>query len=179
MALPPAHPRRRPAALLAGAAPLGLALAAWLAAGPAAADVLPGVKPECAEGSVPRQDHAGAWCEPTTCDPDQGCGQGNTCRPIKLCIETERYESWRGSNRTELIRKIARGPCEPDGSCVRPAECESTTRCAPGTTGMALPELPKEIPGCAAAPAMPSAPGALVAGSLLAGLAAAWRRRRR
>jgi MYXO-CTERM domain-containing protein len=44
---------------------------------------------------------------------------------------------------------------------------------------MALPELPKEIPGCAAAPAMPSAPGALVAGSLLAGLAAAWRRRRR
>lgn len=163
-----------PAVRLAAAA--ALALAAGLGPGRAAADVLPGVKPECPEGSVPKETHVGAWCEPTTCDPDQGCAQGNACRPVALCIETERYQSWR-SGKADLIRTIARGPCEPDGSCVRPAVCEQTTRCAPAPAKMI--EMPKQMPSCAAAPPVPGAPAALVAGSLLAGIAAALRRRRR
>jgi hypothetical protein len=150
------------------------AIAAWLAPGLAAADLIVGVDPECPEGSRPRRDHLGAFCEPTACDPDQGCGDAGACRSKALCVETERYHP-RGDRGAENIRRIARGPCEPDGSCVRPAVCESAPRCGSGADTPSW----RDRARCAAAPGIPELPATASLGALLAAAAAAWRRRRR
>lgn len=166
-------PRRPPGR---AAAITALVIAASLAPAPAAADVLPPTSPECPEGSVPKKTHAGSWCEPTACDPDQGCGQGQQCRPVALCVETERYHSF-GEGSAEQLRRIARGPCQADGSCARPAVCESATRCATRVT--AADGWRTKI-GCAAtsgAAPDPEPPWLIAAGTLLLLALAALRRR--
>ncbi|WP_156339114.1 hypothetical protein [Chondromyces crocatus] len=155
-----------------GALALALGLGVWLAPSGAEADVLPPLRPECPEGSVARQDHTGTHCEPTTCDPDQGCTKGQSCRRVALCIETERYHPLK-AGAGEQLRQIARGPCEADGSCARPATCETTPRCVPGaeTTGW------RSRLGCAAAPGMPGGHGVVLLGGLVAALAVVFRGR--
>ncbi|EYF08768.1 hypothetical protein [Chondromyces apiculatus] len=154
----------------------GCVLAGWLAPGVAAADVLPPLTPECPQGSVARKDHTGTYCEPTTCDPDQGCGKEQSCRRVAMCVETERYHPLR-AGAGEQLRRIARGPCEADGSCTRPAVCESTPRCVPGASATGW----RSKVGCAVAPVGAvdaDGCGGLALGGVLALMAAARKRRR-
>lgn len=165
-------PQRLPGRAAAIAA---IVIAASLAPAPATADVLPPTSPECPEGSVLRKTHAGSWCEPTSCDLDQGCGQGQQCRTVALCIETERYHSF-GEGSAEQLRRIARGPCEPDGSCARPAVCESATRCAPRITAAAGWRTKVGCSATSGAAPDPEPPWLIAAGCLLLLALAALRR---
>lgn len=69
-------------------APLGVLIAALLAAAGVRADAVPPPPASCPPGSVPSTSHAGPHCRPAAeCMLSATCAAGQACETIGLCIE--------------------------------------------------------------------------------------------
>jgi len=119
----------------------------------ASADLVPSPPESCRDGARPRANRAVSFCEPTTCESDDDCEQGERCseEPIPLCVEEEEVAIRRGLGdedpRTVLVRRARRRGCEPDGTCLAmTATCERVRRCVAvdARDGEAEPEPPHD-----------------------------------
>lgn len=138
---------------------LAMAAGAWLATGPARADVVMGPSlpedddcPDGSEGaSCMERGHGGAdHCAPRTCVTDDECGDGEFCEEAQLCISYVQcydYDSDAGGTYDEAS---VEGNCDGSGACAV-GLCEARRVCS------ARPVF--DDVGCDCAVALPGAGG--------------------
>jgi MYXO-CTERM domain-containing protein len=136
-----------------------------LSAASARADAIEG-PPACPPGARGQSAHEGQWCVPALCE--SGCGEGETCAPRRVCVQTARVipGGLRPTEPPAEPRELVVATCEADGTCTGGEEpppptvgelplsrprCDVRQVCVPA----ALPPFP---PASELAPPLPEAP---------------------
>lgn len=147
---------------------------------------------DCPPGSMPKAEGGFEWCEPSICESDGQCRDGEVCRPLPLCVQVGQVGAG-GVKDGGAARLVATQRCAPDKSCPATTVCADKSRCVARTTADRLGLLTSADldagARAAAEPAKRSACGCRTAGSGggstaafalgLAGLGLAVARRRR
>lgn len=132
-----------------------LVVAMGTVSAPAGADAVGPPPKECPRGALPRSDHGGPFCHPSTCDSNEDCpGQSDiyprletsdyACKnDVKLCVAKDDA----GGRGGPYQRDTAFGSCETDADCENEAKCMAARRCVVGETTKPPASLPSAPAG--------------------------------
>lgn len=93
---------------------------------------------DCPAGSKFRNQDGYTWCEPTVCENDGQCGNGEVCRPAPLCLQVGTLKPTGAAMSDAGQRLVATQRCAPDHACPATTYCSDMKRCLSRTAAESM-----------------------------------------